>query len=101
MPCSLPLEVAKKFRLNPSFPVRRGDEKMIYNHPLEIPKSNCLYFSWTGERVPCPVPGIHGDTHPQTWAADDQIYISVGDPNWVLEDGKPRGMTWQEALDKP
>ncbi len=74
---------------------------MIYNHPHEIPKSECLSFSWTGERTPCPVDGIHGDTHPMTWAADDQIYMAAGDPNWVLENGKPRGMTWQEAFERP
>ena len=75
---------------------------MRYNHPLEIPKSEKITaFSWTGPRTACPVSGIHGDTHPMTWAADDQIYMSAGDPNWALFDGKPRGVTWQEAFDQP
>ena len=75
---------------------------MRYNHPLEIPKSEKITaFSWTGQRTPCPVSGIHGDTHPMTWAADDQIYMSAGDPNWALIDGEPRGVTWQEAFDQP
>jgi hypothetical protein len=73
-----------------------------FNHPLEIPKSKAIPgFEWIGERTPCPIDGIHGDTHPMTWAADDQIYMSAGDPNWVLVDGKPIGMTWQEAFDLP
>ncbi len=74
----------------------------FYRHPLEIPESKVIVsFRWTGARVPCPVSGIHGDTHPQTWAADDQIYLSAGDPNWAMIDGKPRGVTWQEAWELP
>jgi len=54
-----------------------------YNHPLEIPASPLVPgLRWTGERVACPVDGIHGDTHPMTWAADGEIYLSAGDPNW-------------------
>ena len=75
---------------------------MNYTHPLEIPRSKALSgLRWTAERSPCPVDGIHGDTHPMTWAADGETYMSAGDPNWVLVDGKPRGMTWREAFDLP
>jgi hypothetical protein len=29
---------------------------------------------------------IHGDTFPMTWADDDEIYASAGDPNWGGKD---------------
>lgn len=75
---------------------------MEYKHPLEISKSTLFTgLRWTGERIPCPIAGIHGDTHPMTWAADDQIYMSAGDPNWALIDGQPRGVTWAEAFEQP
>src|SRR5690349_21315539 len=75
---------------------------MKYNHPLELPKSEKLSAStWIGPGTPCPVNGLHGDTHPMTWAADDQMYMSAGDPSWALIDGQPRGVTWQAAFDQP
>jgi hypothetical protein len=75
---------------------------MYYKHPLEIPKSTKITnFEWTGERKPCPVPGIHNDTHPMTWAADGEIYLSAGDPNFIFENGKYRHMPWKEAFEKP
>lgn len=75
---------------------------MIYSHPLEIPKSPLLAgLRWTGVRQACPMAGIHGDTHPMTWAADDEIYLSAGDPNFAYFDGKPRHIPWSEAFDKP
>lgn len=75
---------------------------MYYKHPLDIPKSELITgLRWTGERVPCPVAGIHGDTHPMAWGADNEIYMSAGDPNWAIVDGKPTGVTWNDAFDKP
>ena len=75
---------------------------MNYRHPLEIPRSKAVTgLRWTAARTPCPVEGIHGDTYPMTWAADGEMYMSAGDPNWILENGKPRGITWQEAFDRP
>lgn len=75
---------------------------MFYRHPLEIPKSSHIIgFRWLGDRSSCPVQGIHGDTHPMTWAADDEIYMSAGDPNWAMIDGKPTGVTWAEAILNP
>ena len=66
-------------------------------------------FEWLGEEIPYPPPGpggkenptgpvnpyfgntglqVHGDTFPMTWADDDQIYTSAGDPSWgVKNDG--------------
>ncbi len=62
-----------------------------------------LEFEWLGKEVPYPPPTpgenakllgpiasyfgssgyqIHGDTYPMTWADDDEIYASAGDPNW-------------------
>ena len=75
---------------------------MIYKHPLEIPKSSKIVgLRWTGERTACPIQGIHGDTHPMTWGADGEMYMSAGDPNWAYIDGVPQGVTWPEAFEKP
>ena len=50
---------------------------------LKIPKSTIIAgLEWLGERVPYPEPDIKGDTFPMTWADDDQIYTSAGDPLW-------------------
>ena len=75
---------------------------MEYGHPLEIPKSRVFAgFKWLGERRGCPIPGIHGDTHPMSWAADNEMYMSSGDPNWAFFDGKPRHVPWDEAIAEP
>jgi len=48
-----------------------------------IPKSKVIKgFEWIGERLPYPEADIKGDTYPMTWAADDEIYASAGDPHW-------------------
>lgn len=60
---------------------------MKYNHPTEIPMSKKLFFDWIGERIPCSSVNVRGDTHPMTWAADDEIYVGTGDPNWMVKDG--------------
>jgi hypothetical protein len=74
---------------------------MNYSHPLEIPRSKILNgLRWIGERTAGPQ-GIHNDTHPMTWAADDEIYMSAGDPNYAFFNGVPRHVPWQEAFDKP
>jgi len=73
-----------------------------YGHPLEIPRSRAWKgLRWQGERAECPMEGIHGDTHPMTWAADDGVYMSAGDPNFAYFNGKPRHVPWPEAFDKP
>jgi hypothetical protein len=36
-----------------------------------------------------------------TWAADGEIYLSAGDPNYICEDGVCRHMSWQEAFKRP
>jgi hypothetical protein len=36
-----------------------------------------------------------------TWAADDELYMATGDPNFAYFDGLPRHVSWQEAFDKP
>ena len=62
---------------------------MRYKHPTEIPRSKVFAsLEWLGDRIPVSVNGIRGDTHPMTWAADDQVYIGTGDPNWTVIDGK-------------
>jgi hypothetical protein len=39
-------------------------------------------LEWLSERIPYPEPDIKGDTFPMTWADDDEIYTSAGDPLW-------------------
>lgn len=75
---------------------------MEYKHPLEIPRSTVITgLEWMADRQACPIPGIHNDTHPMTWAADDGIYLSAGDPNYIFENGRYRHMPWQEAFQRP
>ena len=53
----------------------------MYN--VNIPKSKVIKgFEWLGERVPYGEKDIKGDTFPMTWADNDAIYTSSGDPNW-------------------
>jgi len=48
-----------------------------------MPKSSLIAgLEWLGERIPYPETEIKGDTYPMTWADDDQIYTSAGDPLW-------------------
>src|SRR3990172_1240696 len=50
---------------------------------FRIPPSDRIKgFEWRGERIPYPEKEIKGDTYPLTWANDDEIYASAGDPNW-------------------
>lgn len=71
---------------------------------LQMKKSNALFgFKWLGNEIAYPPAGpeedkaifepvpqyfakagyqIHGDTFPMTWADDDEIYTSAGDPAW-------------------
>ena len=53
---------------------------MKYVHPTQIPLSKTLFFDWIGQRIPLPDRNAGGDTHPQTWADDDEIYVGTGDP---------------------
>jgi len=71
--------------------------------PKLKPSDVIVGFEWTGDALEYPPPGpaddlkligpvvpyfakagyqIHGDTFPLTWADDDEIYTSAGDPNW-------------------
>ena len=61
---------------------------MKYVHPALIPLSKDIFFDWKGERFTLSDPRVAGDTHPQTWADDDNIYVGTGDPNWFCKDGK-------------
>jgi len=50
---------------------------------FSIPKSTFIQsFEWTGERISYPEVDVMGDTYPMTWADDDEIYTSAGDPLW-------------------
>lgn len=50
---------------------------------FSIPKSTVIKgIEWLSERIPYPEADIKGDTFPMTWADDDEIYTSAGDPLW-------------------
>jgi hypothetical protein len=39
-------------------------------------------WEWLGEQISYPEEEKRGDTFPNTWASDDNIYTSAGDPVW-------------------
>lgn len=48
-----------------------------------VPQSELIAgFRWLGERLPYREAEIKGDTFPMTWAENDLIYTSSGDPLW-------------------
>ena len=50
---------------------------------LHFQKSSIIKgITWLGDRIPYPEKKIKGDTYPMTWADDDRIYASSGDPHW-------------------
>ena len=50
---------------------------------VELPASPIIRgFEWTGPTIPYPETEKRGDTFPITWAADDRLYSSAGDPVW-------------------
>lgn len=82
--------------------MKKENHTMNYKHPLEIPKSNIITgLRWIGEREEAATKGIYGDTYPMAWAADGEIYMSSGDPNWAYFNGIPRSVGWQECIPIP
>jgi hypothetical protein len=80
------------------------------SHPRLNKSQVIIGFQWLGDEIAYPPPGpgedtsaigpvapyfdkvgyqIHGDTFPMTWADDDEIYTSAGDPGWG---GKNEGL---------
>jgi len=50
---------------------------------FNLPKSPVFAgLEWTGPRVSYPKLEIRGDTYPITWADDNELYASSGDPQW-------------------
>ena len=50
---------------------------------FNLPKSQIFAgLEWTGPRLPYPEPDIKGDTYPITWADDNELHTSSGDPLW-------------------
>jgi Domain of unknown function (DUF4185) len=65
---------------------------------LDIPASPALRgFEWTGPTVPYSEMEKRGDTFPVTWAKDDRLYTSAGDPVWP---DKGSGLDF-ECIDGP
>lgn len=58
-------------------------------------------LEWIGEEIPYKDPGgdekKKGDTYPLTWAGNDTIYTSAGDPLW----GKPDGLDVESIAGGP
>ena len=58
--------------------VEQGDDNV-----LKIPRSQVIQgLEWMGDHISYADAGVKGDTFPMTWADDDEIYTSAGDPNW-------------------
>jgi hypothetical protein len=67
---------------------------------VEGPRSQVVTgFEWLGEQIPYAEPGKRGDTFPLTWAADDAIYTSAGDPVWP--DKSRSGLDVERILGSP
>jgi hypothetical protein len=67
---------------------------------VEGPRSQVVTgLEWLGEQIPCPEAGKRGDTFPLTWAADDAIYTSAGDPVWP--DKNKSGLDVERILGNP
>jgi hypothetical protein len=50
---------------------------------MTVPQSTLITgLEWLSERIPYPESEIKGDTFPMSWAEDDEIYTSAGDPLW-------------------
>jgi len=48
-----------------------------------IPESTIFAgIEWLGDRIGYGEKDVKGDTYPMTWADDDEIYASAGDPLW-------------------
>lgn len=56
-------------------------------------------FEWLGEQIPYREAGKRGDTFPLTWAADDAIYTSAGDPVWP--DKNKSGLDFERIRGNP
>jgi hypothetical protein len=61
----------------------KSKERQMSTELRSLPKSKVIRgFQWTGERLGYGDPEVKGDTFPMTWADDDHIYASAGDPLW-------------------
>ena len=56
----------------------------VNNIPMRVPSQTPLIrgLLWLSERKSYPEAGVTGDTYAMTWADDDAIYASSGDPMW-------------------
>jgi len=63
-------------------PATKNEFPAPHSH-VEIPPSPVIRsFEWTGPTVPYPEMEKRGDTFPVTWAKNDRLYTSAGDPVW-------------------
>ena len=97
----------------------RPNSQVGLSHPHFNKSQVIVGFQWLGDEIAYPPPGsgqdksaigpidpyfsevgyqIHGDTFPMTWAADDEIYASSGDPGWG---GKNDGLDIEKFSGRP
>jgi len=73
--------------------------KQVYSHPTQIPRSKTIRsIEWLSDRIKIGDPNGLGDTHPLTWAADDEIYVGTGDPQALHDSSGERFTTRRYAL---
>jgi len=72
---------------------------MRYMHPTQIPRSKTIRsVDWLSDLIRIKDPKALGDTHPMTWAADDEIYVGTGDPGYCeLENGERKLLPYKDV----
>ena len=97
----------------------RPNSQSGLSHPRFNASQVVIGFQWLADEIAYPPPGpgedtnaigpvapyfdkvgyqIHGDTFPMTWANDDEIYTSAGDPGWG---GKNEGLDVERFFGMP
>lgn len=78
--------------------IRADDNYPAPRSIMDLPRSEAIRgFEWLGPTVPYPEMDKRGDTFPVTWAQDDRLYTSAGDPVWP---DKGSGLDF-ECIDGP
>ncbi len=81
--CSTPRSLFSQNTSQLPSPGHAGEAFAASKSIVNAPRSPVLRgIKWLGQVVPYPEPDKRGDTFPVTWAEDDNIYTSAGDPIW-------------------